>query len=288
MFRSDDIVFKPDTHQYFNLKNEEYRSVSRLLDLIRVPFNRDMISQVMARKVASETGRDESLVRKELLKEWEDKKNSSIDKGNYIHDGLENYAKTGTIWSGLEGPVAFMQEIFRQYYRFYPEIILYSHKHRVAGRTDLILQRQKSKDPVLDVFDYKSNESKGIVFDSATRKEGVLKHYNKFFLPPFDYLEDCNYNSYALQISIYAYLIMSQLGYRIGKLGIIFFDNNLAGTFIPVPFMYHEAKMLCEMNVEQKALPELDGIFHEALEKTMFPKNIEDKSGEIEFTDDWE
>lgn len=272
MFRSDEIVFNEKTHQYFDHHGEEYVSVSRLLNQIRIPFDRNLISSVMAKNVAEETGEDINVVREELLKEWEAKKESSIEKGNYIHDGLEEYAKTGQIWEGLDKPVKFMQEIFRQYYRFYPEVILYSHRYRVAGRTDNILQRQKSKNPVIDIIDYKTNESKGIVFDSASRKDGIVRHYNKYFLPPLSHMEDCNYNFYALQTSVYAFLVMEQYGCRIGKLGLVFFDNDLGGVFIPVPFMYYEAKILCEMNLIQKELPE-----------TSIPK----PSAPLIITDDW-
>jgi hypothetical protein len=103
-------------------------------------------------------------------------------------------------------------------------------------------------------MDYKTNESKGIQFDSISRKD-VVKHYNKYLLPPFDHLEACNYIIYSLQLSIYAFMAMETLGIRVGKLAIIFFDNNFTPTYIPVPFMYHEAELLCRLNMTRKELP---------------------------------
>lgn len=256
MFLQDEIRFDPVTHQYFNQKNEEYASVSRCLKRLQVPFDREGISRRMAYSIASETGVSVEQAQKELLSEWNENKESSIDKGNYVHDGLEDYAKTGKVWESLEEPVAYMQNIFKQYYRFYPEVLLFSHKYKVAGRTDLILQRQKSKIPVFDITDYKSNEKKGIVFDSISRKESELKHYNRYLLEPFEYLESCNYVLYALQLSIYAFLLLDRGNCRIGKLAIIFFDNQFKPTYIPVPFMYQEAKMICELNTVIKDLPE--------------------------------
>jgi len=260
MFMQDEISFISDTHQYFNKQKEQYTSVSKVLDRIKVPFDREGISRRMAMTIAEETGVSVEQAQKELLAEWEDTKNSSLNKGNYVHDGLEDYAKTGKVWDELDKPVAFMQEIFKQYYRFYPEVTLFSHRYKVAGRTDLILQRQKSRtDPVVDFIDYKSNEKKGICFDSIGRKEGILKHSNRYFLQPFDYLENCNYNIYSLQLSIYAFLAMELGDIRIGKLGIVFIDNFFNPTYIPVPFMYHEAKILCELNlVIAKPLPDKD------------------------------
>ena len=256
IFRQNEIVYKDDTHQYFGENNKEYSSVTRIVQSIKVPFDRNTMSLMMARSIAKETGVTVDKAQQELLSEWESNKNNSTDKGNYVHDGLEEYVRTGKVMEGLEEPVKYMQNVFKQYYRFYPEVILFSHEHKVAGRTDMALQRQKNDRPVLDFIDYKTNASKGIQFDSISRKEGILKHYNRFCLAPFEYFESCNYNDYSLQLSIYAFLAMTTLNVRIGKLAIVFFDNNFHPTYIPVPFMYHEAELLCRLNITRKELPD--------------------------------
>jgi hypothetical protein len=300
LFLQDEISYVDKTHQYFNKAGEEYTSVSRLIKSVKVPFDRDGISKRMAESIAAETGVSVAQAQKELLAEWDDKADSSIDKGNYVHDGLEDYAKTGKTWELLEEPVRFMQGIFKQYYRFYPEVLLYSHKYKVAGRTDLVLQRQKSRSPVCDFSDYKSNESKGIQFDSITRKEGLIKHPNRYFLPPFEYLEACNYVEYAFQLSIYAFLALELGNIRVGKLQIIFFDNEFKPHPIPVPFMYHEARILCEMNISRKTLPkvpavklperELDPIKAEMMRRAKYPMRPEEcmRKDELIIKDDWD
>lgn len=286
-FMQNEMIYLDATHQYFNLKKEEYTSVSRVLDRIKVPFDREGRSRQMARGIANESGITVEQAQADLLKEWDNNKDFSVDKGNYVHDGLDKYATTGKIEEGLEGPVKYMQGIFKQYYRFFPEIMLFSHEYRVAGRTDLILQRQNSKTkPVLDFIDYKTNASKGIQFDSIKRKDGEVKHYNRYFLPPFDYLEDCNYNTYSLQLSIYAFLAFMTGRYRIGKLAIIYFDNQFVPHYIAVPFLFHEARMLCEMNTTIKALPtvigskaperELDPIKAEMMRRAKYPMRPEE------------
>lgn len=255
IFLQDEITFKADTHQYFNRQGVEYTSVSRLLDTIKVPFDRNGVSLNMARQVAESTGISVGQAQREILSEWDAKRDSSIDKGNFVHGGLEEYVLTGKVDPKLDIPIKYMQGVFKDYYRFYPEVMLYSHDYGVCGTTDLVLQRQKNKKPVMDFRDYKTNESKGIYFDSIKRKDGV-KHYNRYYLPPFDHMEDCNYNQYALQLSIYAFLALSRLDIRVGNLGLIYFDNWLKPHYYPVPFMYHEAKWLCETNLVRKKLPE--------------------------------
>lgn len=256
-FFQDEIIFKADTHQYFNKQNEEYKSVSRALKGIQVPFDREGMSSRMAKKLAEENGISESQAKKDLLEQWDNKKDNSIDKGNYVHDSLERYAIKGTYDDEMKEVTEFLLRILKEHYRYFPETIIYSHKYKMAGRTDLSLVRQKSKNPVLDFLDYKSNAEKGIQFDSIGRKEIPIRHYNRFLLPPFDYLEDCNYTTYSLQLSIYAFMAMESLNVRIGRLGILFVDNDFKPSLIPVPFMYQEAKMICEMNISQKQLPEI-------------------------------
>jgi hypothetical protein len=273
MFMQDEIIFTPDTHQYYNKQKEEYSSVTRILRNIQVPFDREGMSKRMAVSLAEDSGISIEQAQQEILQDWEDKRSSSEDKGNYVHDNLDKYIRTGKVEEAMEKPVAFIQNILKQYYRFYPEVLLYSHKYKVAGRTDLVLQRQKNKSPVLDLVDYKTNESKGICFDSISRKD-VIKHYNKFLLPPLEYLEDCNYHIYSLQLSIYALLAMECAGVRIGKLGIVFFDNQFDARYIPVPFMYQEAKMICEMSSGRIPLPpKIDRI---KVESSFDPNNIKD------------
>ena len=257
-FLQSDIIYKDDTHQYFNQSDEEYKSVTRALDGIKVPFDSARMSSIMAGKYAAEHGITESQAQQAILASWAGKKDRSIDKGNYVHDSFERYTLNGTYDEDMADSVAFLKKILLEHYRFYPEVIIHSHKYKMAGRTDLALMRQKSKNPVFDFYDYKSNIEKGIQFDSISRKDNPVKHYNRFLLPPFEYLEDCNYTIYSMQLSIYAFMAMdSDPNIRIGRLGIIFVDNDFKPSMIPVPFMYQEAKMICEMNITRKALPKV-------------------------------
>lgn len=256
-FLQSEIVYQDDTHEYFNLEKEEYKSVTRALKGIQVPFDSARMSSIMAGKYATEHGITEAQAQKEILASWEEKKDNSIVKGNYVHDSFERYTLKGTYDDEMADAVMFLKQILLEHYRFYPEVIIHSHKYKMAGRTDLALMRLKSNDPVFDFYDYKSNIEKGIQFDSINRNKFPIKHYNRFLLPPFQYLEDCNYTIYSLQLSVYAFMALdSNPNIRIGRLGIIFVDNDFKPSMIPVPFMYQEAKMICEMNITRKALPD--------------------------------
>ena len=238
------IIFKEDTHQYFDRDANEYQSVTRILKKIQVPFDKDKVSGFMAVTIAKEKGISVEQAKTELLLEWEGKRDSSIDRGTGIHKHIEYYLNTGNKVMELAGVINYLNEIIKPAYRYYSEIILYDQTTKIAGQTDLVIQRQKTPDSVYDFYDYKTNESKGIQFDSIGRKSDVDKHYNKYFLSPLEHLEDCNYSLYSLQLSLYAYLAQVTYGIKIGRLGIIFIDNEMKVQMFPVPYLKMEAASL--------------------------------------------
>jgi hypothetical protein len=272
IFMGSEIIYDPNKHAYTNQAGIVYKSVSRLIDSIQIPFDDHKMAGIMADYAAEKDGISVVEARKIILDDWKERKDSSIKRGDFVHDAFERFLMKGTFEPEMKKPLAYLSEMLKEYYRYYPEQIVYSHDHQVAGRTDLIMQRQKSKNPVFDLMDYKSNEAKGIVFDSVNRKNAQIKHYNKYFLPPFDHLEDCNYIRYSFQLSIYAFLAMSRLGIRIGKLGILFVDNDFEPHYYPVPFMYHEAKILCELNMTRKELPSIDNTLSPTVQINYIPR----------------
>lgn len=100
-------------------------------------------------------------------------------------------------------------------------------------------------DTYVDIDDYKTN------------KEIELENPFQKMKEPISHLDDCNYNHYALQISLYAYML-EQKGYKIGTLSITHHDikkkgmkkklNDLVGTenkrVIFVPYLKDEIEKM--------------------------------------------
>ena len=238
LFGSDEyITFKEDTHQYFDPDKKEYQSVSRVLKKYVEPFDSKKISLMMS-------GGDVKK-QKKLLDEWKLKADNSVNHGNKIHASLENYSlgKMSLIEDLLLMDLAKrLFSNFSDYYRIWPEIILHSKAHLIAGQTDLGMKRQgwQGKDHIVDFYDYKTNLEQGIRYDSIGWNKTPIKHYNRYLLSPISHLEDCNYNKYALQLSIYGYLAEITYGIKVGKLMIIFIwlkNGRYEYKFLPVPYM---------------------------------------------------
>lgn len=255
-FGSDNyITFQEEGHHYFNPEGQEYSSVSKKLNSIQEPFDRQGISLNMARGQARKSGRSVQDEQVEILSSWDKNLNDSLDKGNWIHDGLENFHKLGTCDPKLDPVVKQLKPLYNSYFKVYTEVLLFDRENMVAGQTDLVVQRQKGMTGLFDFYDYKTNQKKGIQFDSIGRKKDPWKHYNKFFLPPFEHLEDCNYNRYSLQLSMYALMAVRLYGIKVGKLAMIFVDNNLRVRRFPVPYMMRDAEVLLSLKKELKPLP---------------------------------
>ena len=252
----DTIIFKEDTHQYFDKAGIEYSSVTRTLNKLKVPFDRDGISKMMARSMAKEKGITIDQAQAMILSEWDAKRDSSINRGNSIHKAIEHYLITGRKDPCYRNALDSVSDLVKPYYRFYPEIILYCQDFLTAGQADLVCQRQKSESSVYDFYDYKTNEAKGIQFDSIGRKNDEIKHYNRYFLPPLDFMEDCNYNLYSLQLSMYAFFAEMTYGIKVGRLGIIFIGNDMEVHMIPVPYLRYHVQRALEFIIEVKPLPE--------------------------------
>jgi len=277
IFNNDNTIrFEPKKHRYLNKLDQDLTSVSRVISSVIIPFDREGVSFNMAKVMSRKEGINVKEAQKRILDGWNAKLDSSIIHGNWIHNDLERYQLTGEYDPKLKGVIDQLQPIFKNGHRFFMEARTYSLKYMSAGTGDLIVQRQRGIKSVFDFYDYKTNESKGIQFDSINRKKVPLKHYNRFLLPPLDHMEDCNYNHYSMQLSLYAFMAELTWGLRIGRLSILYIDTDLKLNQYPVPYLKLEAKALLEYHANLKSLPQVN--------KSPLPKN---DSVSIQEEDDW-
>lgn len=229
---SNDVALEPISHKYYDKDGNEYLSVSKFISQFTPQFDKERISASYAAK--------NNLSQKEVLDLWDAKAKAAIDHGNQIHNALERYEKTTVILPEdlhLKPMILSVASEYSHYHRIYQEQCIFDKDHLIAGTSDKILQVTSSNKSVFDIDDYKTNLSKGIQFYSE---------YNKYLLGPLSHLQDCNYNKYSIQLSIYAYMLEKTYGVRIRSLGIRFIPphNILAHHRIPVPYMKAEVEAM--------------------------------------------
>lgn len=223
------IIFKEDTHQYFNEKGEEYMSVSKVLSAFKPEFD--------AKKIAYFVGRRDGKTTDAVLKEWADTTKKACDSGTLIHASMEKFTKGDPTWVNDKDAdvVVNFQKVcpLEEKSKKLSEIRLWSDQYKVAGTSDLIEEVGKN---FFNVYDFKSNKK----FKFHSYKEQSM-------LEPLSHLPSSSFIIYALQLSIYAYMHEKLTGKTCRYLALFHIDQTTREwTAIHVPYMKFEAIMLLE------------------------------------------
>lgn len=190
------IVFDPEWHTY-TLDGKRLTSVTKLIYGLKPPFKADY----WAEKKAAERGVSKEVI----LKEWDDNKKASTEKGTKVHKYIED-----TLLGRANGPtddllalntklpemVAFDQ-FWSQGKEFLDpqqvEWVIGDQGLGIAGTTDVVFLNQRSGKLVL--CDWKT----GSKFNTANRFQRLAA--------PFEDLDDCEIYTYSLQSSLYRLII---------------------------------------------------------------------------------
>lgn len=99
-----------------------------------------------------------------------------------------------------------------------------------------------------DIYSYYSPQYFGIK-DHKTNKEFTYKsNFGNKLKAPFSSLDECDFNLYALQLSIYAYIIEKNTGGQLRDMAISYFSRKkLNFTHINIPYRKEEALTLLDL-----------------------------------------
>lgn len=203
------IVFDPVEHKYTNDETgEQYISATTILGRYKPKFD----AEGMAERVARRDGLTKELV----LETWAAITKKATDKGSFVHKLLEDYLTTGVkddrvLWLFQSFDKRIIETVER-YNKVHSEKLLYNHDYKIAGTADLIFDYGQ----YFYVGDFKTN--KAFTFESK---------YNEFHLAPINHLACCEFNSYALQLSLYAYMYELMSGKKCKKLFIMYLRPDL-------------------------------------------------------------
>lgn len=201
------IKFESKGHSYSNIdENEDFKwvSVTTLVHEFKEPFDAQAMAEKCSKgKNKKYKGKDP----KDIIALWDRENKRATDLGTWYHDQRENdmvNCNTITI-DGLELPIisplingkikiAPEQSVSQG---IYPEHFVYLKSASICGQAD----RVEIVGDRIDIYDYKTNKeikTRGFKFYDGTYKK---------MLAPIHHLEDCEINHYALQLSIYMYII---------------------------------------------------------------------------------
>lgn len=194
------IVFDEKSHTYTNTEsNKRYISVTTLLGKYKSTFD----SKAHSKRVAEREGVTQEFV----LESWKNTTKVATDRGNKIHRLMEQFIKIGEVdetynylYKSYDNLVT---KVIGNYKKVHSEKLLSLNEYEVAGTSDLIYEREDD----FIVADFKTN-----------KKYRFSTDFNDYFKVPVDHLPYCEFNTYALQLSLYAYMYEQETGKKCTKL----------------------------------------------------------------------
>jgi ATP-dependent exoDNAse (exonuclease V) beta subunit len=202
------IVFNAKDHSYKSNDGSEINwvSVTTLVSHFKKSFDAEKIAKKVSKNKRSKWHGFEP---KDIISIWNAESQRAITLGTYYHNQREaDLCSLASIErEGITVPVfkpndltygikiATLQKLEPG---VYPEHMVYLKSAGICGQSDLV-EVYNSK---VDIIDYKTN--KEIKTESFKDWEGISKK----MLFPVSHLDDCNFNHYSLQLSIYMYIIL--------------------------------------------------------------------------------
>jgi hypothetical protein len=203
------IVFNAADHSYKSLSSEEnisWTSVTSVVSAFKKPFDAKKTAEKVTKSKKSKWfGIDPVLIQQI----WTNEADRSTTLGTWYHNQREDdlCSLASLEREGVTIPV-FKPSGENNGIRIapsqklepgvYPEHMVYLKSAGLCGQSDLV----EVVNGKVNITDYKTN--KKIDMESYVNWEGVAEK----MLPPVDNLDDCHFYHYALQLSIYMYIIL--------------------------------------------------------------------------------
>ena len=278
-----DVGFLEGPHKYVNLKDAsiQYTSVTTLIEKYGKEFDKEFASKYKALErlipadnwekekgaiwkshkipegvleVYSITPEDLNKVQQEILDEWAETNRVACERGTKIHAQLENsFYNTGSNITLKKFGIGGKFKCEKNYneldmeYGLYPEYLIYYDNPKlnlhIAGQIDLIV---KSGNDIY-IIDHKTNAKinlKGF-YNSALRTTDKMKF-------PLTNLDECNYNHYQLQLSMYAWMLQKiNPNFVIKDLILNHYDHSGKNTLYHCTYLKEDVEKLLKHYAKQ-------------------------------------
>lgn len=215
------IKFDEKLHKYTNTRGVEYISVTTLIGKYKPKFDVEKMSALVAQK--------EGLTQQFVKDVWEETKNIACDRGTTIHKIMENW-----LLDKQQEPNEYIESIERIWHpnklKITPEKLLWSDIYQIAGTTDVC----EDHTDYFNLYDYKTN--KAYRFNTNSR-------YNEYMLYPLNHMPVCEFTTYSLQLSLYAYLYSKMCSKQVGELACFYYDKDHWVKY-NTPYLKYEVLMM--------------------------------------------
>jgi hypothetical protein len=202
------IVFNAADHSYKSVEADDIKwiSVTSLVSQFKKPFD---AKTVAARVTKSKRSKWYGIAPEKILEIWDSEANRATTLGTYYHNqreadlcsfaSIERDGVTVPVITPVEEIDGLKQAPSQRLDPgVYPEHMVFLKSAGICGQSDLV----EVVNGCVNITDYKTN--KEIKTESFKDWEGISEK----LLSPVNNLDDCNFNHYSLQLSIYMYIIL--------------------------------------------------------------------------------
>tara|TARA_R110000868_G_scaffold85331_7_gene240197 strand:- start:417 stop:1232 length:816 start_codon:yes stop_codon:yes gene_type:complete len=202
------IIFTAEDHKYESIDTENkinWISVTSLVSLFKLPFEKEEIAQKCS---INKKSKWYGLTPEKILEHWGNTNKTALNLGSWYHDQREQDTIACDTIQRLGKDLSIVKPLIdgdkkiapdqSMVEGIYPEHMVYLESAGVCGQADRVEVVQDT----LNVFDYKTN--KEIKMKGFKSWQGIVTK----MLHVCSHLDECNYNHYALQLSIYMYIML--------------------------------------------------------------------------------
>lgn len=225
------LHFDQAEHKY-TVNGEVFKSVTTLVNECFEQFDADYWA---ARKAPS-LGMSPS----EVKAMWEKKGEEARTLGTELHEKIERY------YLGLTNTYDETYHLFQTFtgrYKLTPyrtEWAIYDEDSKIAGTLDFL----NYSDGKFTIFDWKRSNS--LIHCGALVKSS---RWGKTALPPISHIPDTTYWHYALQVSIYRYILEKNYGIQVSESKLaVFHPDNRIPYVINIPYLKDETIAIMNHN----------------------------------------
>lgn len=237
----DDFKFFEKDHHYEYKGKRVGMSVTRLIE----EYTQEFDSQAIAERVALKENKSVQ----EVLDEWKTKNEWACEKGHIGHCYVQSLWERQAIFNyptpqSKEQQIA-LTKVLDQGASFYEdyrnrlelvanEFVIGAYEFDLASAIDALFINKLTNGLVL--VDYKTN--------SDIHKN---ERYAKNMKVPLSHLKDTTLNHYAIQLSIYKYIVEKYTDLKFEEMFIVWFSENIDNyQIIEVPYLKKEVKEILE------------------------------------------
>lgn len=225
--RDDMLCFDEIEHRY-SCGGRELESVTTIVENCFEKFDAEYWADRKARQLGRTT--------QEILDEWEAKACQARDLGTLMHDKIEKY------YLGIESDSDDTFDLFLRFaldYELCPyrtEWRIFYEEYGIAGTLDFL----ECRDGRFVIYDWKRS--------TKLINNGVVERSSRFgkkALSPIKHIDDSTFYHYALQVSIYRYILEKKYDIVVseGHLA-VFHPDNKRYYLIDIPYLRDEVEAI--------------------------------------------